>query len=204
MVCLQYRPAAFLLTLTSEQNGEWVNQCVDMLSGCLFCYCCRDDTTKMTGHFDGYVEVPSKDESAVMEALMKHGPLAVGVDATFDEFLFHRWAPLWFENAPLRLEIGLGVGWGWRLAVWLCLEVISITGGTSCRWYIYSTCLNLRRYNLTLAWRPALPLPQHTLQHAGTHRRKTASRQGARQNLSSVIPLQSASVSRLLFWTQLT
>lgn len=50
----------------------------------------RDDTTKMTGHFDGYVEVHSKDEVAVMEALMKHGPLAVGVDASFDEFLFYR------------------------------------------------------------------------------------------------------------------
>lgn len=49
----------------------------------------RDDTTKMTGHFDGYVEVHSKDEVAVMEALMKHGPLAVGVDASFDEFLFY-------------------------------------------------------------------------------------------------------------------
>jgi hypothetical protein len=52
---------------------------------------CRDDTTKMSGHFDGYVEVHRKDEVAVMEALMKHGPLAVGVDATFDEFLFYRW-----------------------------------------------------------------------------------------------------------------
>lgn len=49
----------------------------------------REDTTKMTGHFDGYVEVHSKDEEAVMEALMKHGPLAVGVDADFD-FVFYR------------------------------------------------------------------------------------------------------------------
>jgi len=47
----------------------------------------------MTGHFDGYVEVHSKDEVAVMEALMKHGPLAVGVDASFDEFLFYSYAP---------------------------------------------------------------------------------------------------------------
>lgn len=44
----------------------------------------------MTGHFTGYVEVKSMDEAAVMEALMKHGPLAVGVDATYDEFLFYR------------------------------------------------------------------------------------------------------------------
>lgn len=65
----------------------------------------RDDTTKMTGHFEGYVEVPSKDEVAVMEALYKHGPLAVGVDASFDEFLFYRcvcvcavgWRVLWRE-----------------------------------------------------------------------------------------------------------
>jgi hypothetical protein len=44
----------------------------------------------MSGHFDGYVEVHRKDEVAVMEALLKHGPLAVGVDATYDEFLFFR------------------------------------------------------------------------------------------------------------------
>lgn len=50
----------------------------------------RDDTTHLTGHFEGFVEVKSKDEVAVMEALMKHGPLAVGVDASFDEFLFYR------------------------------------------------------------------------------------------------------------------
>lgn len=74
------------------------------------CYFCRDDTTKMTGHFDGYVEVPSKDESAVMEALMKHGPLAVGVDASFDEFLFHRWA-----HVGLRGRIGCG--WHVHVAV---------------------------------------------------------------------------------------
>lgn len=53
---------------------------------------CRDDTSRMTGHFEGYVEVKSKDEVAVMEALMKHGPLAVGVDASFEEFLFYRYA----------------------------------------------------------------------------------------------------------------
>jgi hypothetical protein len=61
---------------------------------CCRCRCAallhRDDTTKLTGHFDGYVEIHSKDEVAVMEALMKHGPLAVGVDASFDEFLFYR------------------------------------------------------------------------------------------------------------------
>lgn len=43
----------------------------------------------MSGHFDGYVEVASKDEVAVMEALWRHGPLAVGIDASFDEFLFY-------------------------------------------------------------------------------------------------------------------
>jgi hypothetical protein len=32
--------------------------------------------------------VPYRDEEAVMEALMRHGPLAVGVDADFD-FAFY-------------------------------------------------------------------------------------------------------------------
>jgi hypothetical protein len=63
---------------------------VTVLLPVLLYFCYRDDTTKMTGHFDGYVEIHSKDEVAVMEALMKHGPLAVGVDASFDEFLFYR------------------------------------------------------------------------------------------------------------------
>jgi hypothetical protein len=53
---------------------------------------CRDNSTKLTGHFDGYVEVKSRDEAAVMEALMRHGPLAVGVDASSDDFLLYRWA----------------------------------------------------------------------------------------------------------------
>lgn len=61
------------------------------LAACLPACSLSDDTTKLTGHFDGYVEVHSKDEVAVMEALLKHGPLAVGVDASYDEFLFFRW-----------------------------------------------------------------------------------------------------------------
>jgi cathepsin L len=35
---------------------------------------------------------PTQDEVAVMEALWKFGPLAVGVDAEPDGFLFYRWA----------------------------------------------------------------------------------------------------------------
>ena len=50
----------------------------------------RDSNAKITGHFNGYVEVESKNEVAVMEALMRYGPLAVGVDASYDEFLFYR------------------------------------------------------------------------------------------------------------------
>ncbi|KAF8061334.1 cfaD [Scenedesmus sp. PABB004] len=50
---------------------------------------CKDNSTALTGHFSGYVEVASKDEVAVMEALMRHGPLAVGVDASADDFLFY-------------------------------------------------------------------------------------------------------------------
>ncbi len=49
---------------------------------------CRDNVTAKSGHFSGFVEVP-QDEEAVMEALWKHGPLAVGVDATFDGFNFY-------------------------------------------------------------------------------------------------------------------
>ncbi len=35
------------------------------------------------------MQVPSRNEEAVMEALWKFGPLSVGVDASFDEFLFY-------------------------------------------------------------------------------------------------------------------
>eukprot|EP00775_Hariotina_reticulata_P009003 gene9003-9176_t len=50
---------------------------------------CKDGDAKLTGHFSGFVDVKSKDEVAVMEALLKHGPLSVGVDASFDDFLFY-------------------------------------------------------------------------------------------------------------------
>lgn len=91
----------------------------------MYCDCtalymyCRDDTTKMSGHFDGYVEVHRKDELAVMEALMKHGPLAVGVDASFDEFLFYRWVTQWqgyvLGTGQHTLVQGTAVYW-----IWLC------------------------------------------------------------------------------------
>eukprot|EP00879_Flechtneria_rotunda_P020025 GHRR01021053.1.p1 GENE.GHRR01021053.1~~GHRR01021053.1.p1 ORF type:complete len:405 (+),score=139.61 GHRR01021053.1:1350-2564(+) len=48
---------------------------------------CRDNSTRVSGHFKGYIEV-SQGEAAVMEALMRHGPLAVGVDASYD-FIFY-------------------------------------------------------------------------------------------------------------------
>ncbi|KAI8474230.1 MAG: cysteine proteinase [Monoraphidium minutum] len=49
---------------------------------------CRDNATKLVGRFKDYVQVPTRDEEAVMEALLKHGPLAVGVDAEHD-FAFY-------------------------------------------------------------------------------------------------------------------
>lgn len=57
---------------------------------CLFAVCLRDTNAKLSGHFNGYVEVESRSEVSVMEALMKYGPLAVGVDASYDDFLFYR------------------------------------------------------------------------------------------------------------------
>ncbi|GBF93582.1 hypothetical protein Rsub_06302 [Raphidocelis subcapitata] len=49
---------------------------------------CRDNVTRMEGLFRGYARVPSRDEAAVREALLMHGPLSVGVDADFD-FAFY-------------------------------------------------------------------------------------------------------------------
>jgi hypothetical protein len=65
----------------------------------------RDAKAKVTGHFSGFVDVKSKDEEAVMQALIQHGPLSVGVDASFDEFLFYRQVK------------------GVHLAMWLTLSV---------------------------------------------------------------------------------
>ncbi|KAF6265677.1 hypothetical protein COO60DRAFT_1697673 [Scenedesmus sp. NREL 46B-D3] len=77
---------------------------------------CKDNSTKLTGHFDGYVEVKSRDTAAVMEALMRHGPLAVGVDASSDEFLLYSEGIYRNKHCtlrPSRLDHAvILVGWG--------------------------------------------------------------------------------------------
>lgn len=39
--------------------------------------------------FKGYVNVPSNNESALMEAVALHGPVAVSIDAKHPEFKFY-------------------------------------------------------------------------------------------------------------------
>lgn len=40
--------------------------------------------------FEGYLSVESRDEKALMEAVYKHGPIAVAVDASPDGFSFYK------------------------------------------------------------------------------------------------------------------
>lgn len=77
---------------------------------------CRDNTTAREGIFDGFVRVDQDDES-VMEALMKHGPLAIGIDADYDFGLYSD--GVYYEKRcstrPSRLNHAvILVGWGER------------------------------------------------------------------------------------------
>jgi hypothetical protein len=49
----------------------------------------RAAATSRVGHFQGYLDVPARDEEALMEALAKHGPVAVAVDASQESFRFY-------------------------------------------------------------------------------------------------------------------
>jgi hypothetical protein len=55
----------------------------------VLCHTRRAGNASRAGHFSGYLEVASRDEEALMEALVTHGPVAVAVDASLDNFRFY-------------------------------------------------------------------------------------------------------------------
>lgn len=69
------------------QNSCW-SSWVSLQTGHLLRSCHSDNATRLEGRFKGYAQVASRDKDAVKEALMRHGPLAVGVDAEHD-FAFY-------------------------------------------------------------------------------------------------------------------
>jgi hypothetical protein len=92
----------------------------------------------MSGHFDGYIEVHRKDEVAVMEALMRHGPLAVGVDASFDEFLFYRWGQQLCSGFVNTVRAGY-----WPVHTWMrCRGVLGVAVSWGCA--IGNHCMHMR------------------------------------------------------------
>ncbi|KAI8469275.1 MAG: cysteine endopeptidase [Monoraphidium minutum] len=77
---------------------------------------CRHNTTAKEGFFDGFVRV-DQDDASVMEALMRHGPLAIGIDADYDFGAYSE--GIYYEKRcstrPSRLNHAvILVGWGER------------------------------------------------------------------------------------------
>jgi hypothetical protein len=57
----------------------------------------RENRTHASAHFKGFLNVPARDERALMEAVHRHGPIAISIDAALDTFKFYsegvyRWA----------------------------------------------------------------------------------------------------------------
>ncbi|GAX77743.1 hypothetical protein CEUSTIGMA_g5186.t1 [Chlamydomonas eustigma] len=51
---------------------------------------CRATNHTPIGHFEGFLEIESRDEEAFMEAVYRFGPISVAMDASLDSFAYYK------------------------------------------------------------------------------------------------------------------
>ncbi len=62
--------------------------CLTATAACLL-PACRENRTGLSAFFKGFLNVPARDEKALMEAVHTHGPIAISIDAAPETFKFY-------------------------------------------------------------------------------------------------------------------
>jgi len=58
---------------------------------------CRFDPTKIVAKVTGFVDLPSKDENALQQAVATIGPMAVAIDASHSSFQLYKSGGIYFS-----------------------------------------------------------------------------------------------------------